>query len=92
PDGARIAFVSNRDLNLEIYVMNANGTGQTNLTQAATEEGYPAWSPDATQLAFWTDRDGQGEIYLMNANGTAQTNLTQHIANDFQPAWTRKKK
>ena len=41
----KIAFASDRDGNLEVYVMNADGTGQTNLTNNPTDDGFPAWSP-----------------------------------------------
>jgi TolB protein len=41
----RIAFMSVRDANLEIYVMNADGSGQTRLTDHPDEDAGPAWSP-----------------------------------------------
>ena len=46
PDGTRIAFGSNRDGNGEIYVMNADGSGQTRLTNNPAEDAVPAWSPE----------------------------------------------
>ena len=48
----RIAFVSNRDGNLEIYVMNADGSGETNLTRNPDPDFAPSWSPDGKRLAF----------------------------------------
>jgi len=42
---ARIAFTSNRDRNAEVYVMNADGTGQTNLSNDPGKDFTPAWSP-----------------------------------------------
>ena len=45
PATGRIAFTSNRDGNLEIYAMNADGTGQVNLTNNPATDTYPAWSP-----------------------------------------------
>jgi TolB protein len=44
-DGDQIAFQSGRDGNDEIYVMNADGTGQVNLTNNAASDTWPAWSP-----------------------------------------------
>ena len=46
PDGAKIAFMSERDGNWEIYVMNANGSSQTRLTNNSGYDGSPAWSPE----------------------------------------------
>jgi len=40
-----LAFVSYRDGNAEIYVMNADGSGQTNLTNSQANDWDPAWSP-----------------------------------------------
>ena len=68
-----IAFVSDRDGNQEIYVMNADGSGLTSLTNNAADDYDPAWSPDGRQIAFYSDRDGNWEIYLMNADGSGLT-------------------
>jgi len=45
PDGSRIVFVSNREGNDDIFVMNANGTGARRLTQDLSNDGQPAWQP-----------------------------------------------
>lgn len=50
PDGSKIAFSSNRDGNFEIYVMGADGTGVTRLTNRAATDILPAWSPDGSVL------------------------------------------
>ena len=88
PASGRIAFVSERDGNKEIYVMNADGTGQTRLTNNQAFENDPAWSPDGSKIAFGSDRDGNGEIYVMNADGTGQTRLTNNSAEEWYPAWS----
>ena len=85
---ARIAFSSNRDGNDEIYVMNADGSGQTNLTNNPASDYGAAWSPDGTKIAFCSDRDGNGELYVMNADGSGQTNLTRHPGEDYGAAWS----
>src|SRR6266478_6212438 len=84
----KIAFASDRDGNLEIYVMDLDGGGQTRLTEDPGEDYSPAWSPNGTRLAFVSTRDGNAEIYVMNADGTGQTRLTNNTASDLHPAWS----
>ena len=88
PAGNRIAFVSNRDGNFEIYVMDADGSNQTRLTNDPGWDTMPAWSPDGSRLAFGSDRDGNAEIYVMDADGSNQRNLTNNPAWDGDPAWS----
>ena len=45
PAAAKIAFESDRDGNYEVYVMNADGSGQTNLTNNPAMDASPTWSP-----------------------------------------------
>ena len=56
PDGRRLAFRSDRDGNDEIYVMDADGSGQHNLTRNPASDYSPAGSPDGRQIAFATSR------------------------------------
>jgi TolB protein len=53
PSGTRIAFMSDRDGNENIYRMNArDGTRQRRLTESAAPDNLPAYSPDGTRIAF----------------------------------------
>jgi Tol biopolymer transport system component len=97
PDGTRIAFVSGRDFpgitgdvtrGFEIYVMNADGSNQTRLTNNMFSDSNPSWSPDSNKITFGTNRDGNFEIYSMNANGSNQVNLTNNSSSDFDPVWS----
>jgi len=83
----KIAFHSNRDGDWEIFVMNADGSGQTQLTFNTANDAWPAWSPDGSKIAFASDRDGDNEIWVMNSDGSSQTQLTFNTANDYDPAW-----
>jgi Tol biopolymer transport system component len=84
----KIAFMSDRDGNFEIYVINADGTGLIRLTNDPASDGSPSWSPDGRRIAFVSDRDGNSDIYVMNANGTGQVSLTDNPANDWDPSWS----
>jgi Tol biopolymer transport system component len=84
----KIAFMSDRDGNAEIYLMNADGTGQTRLTNNSATDTSPAWSPDGTKIAFDSNRDGNFEVYVMDADGGNQTRLTNNSAHDYDPTWS----
>jgi len=81
-DGSRIAFVSQRDGNAEIYVMNADGTGATRLTNDPQPDGRPAFTPDGQALVFHSARTaGKQQIWVVNVDGTALTQLTRDSVN-----------
>jgi Tol biopolymer transport system component len=84
----KIAFISYRDGNEEIYLMNADGTEQTNLTRNSADDGLPVWSPDDSRIAFVSDRSGELDVYVVNADGLELRNLTNHSAIDTSPIWS----
>ena len=65
----RLLFSSNRDGNWEIYMMNADGSNQINLTHHPADDRGPVWSPDGKRVAFFSNRDGNEEIYVMYSDG-----------------------
>jgi Tol biopolymer transport system component len=80
PSGSRIAFSRQYRHRLDIYVVNADGTGLVNLTSGldTSWNHMPAWSPDGSQIIFSTSRersafapyDTHSSIYVMNEDGT----------------------
>jgi Tol biopolymer transport system component len=85
---SKIAFVSYRDGNAEIYVMNPDGSDQTRITDHPASDVNPSWSPDGSRIAFTSNRDGNSEIYVMNADGSGLTRLTNDPAFDGSPTWS----
>src|SRR5205807_22645 len=93
PNGSKIAFESDRTGNTDVWAMNADGTGQVDLTNNPASDGGPSWSPDGTQIAFATDRNGDGDIYKMNANGSSPVDLSTYLGGrlgnaEHSPAWS----
>jgi Tol biopolymer transport system component len=102
PDGTRIAFVvvsPGDEFTGEIvgdgavYLMNADGSGVTRLTDFPPMPEAPAWSPDGTTLLFtsWyseTDEVNMTDLYTIRVDGSSLTQVTHDNAPDYQPVWS----
>ena len=97
PDGGKIAFTRTiaeaGNVDEEIYVINADGTGLTRLTENPSD-GFtlsndlsPAWSPDGTELVFSSRRDGRYGVHVMDADGGGVRRLLDAPQASF-PAWS----
>jgi TolB protein len=86
----QIAFMSTRDADPEIFVMNLDGSALTQLTFLNVAiDAAPSWSPDGTKIAFVSTRRGDFDVYTMNADGSGVSQLTTHPADDLAPlAWS----
>ena len=92
PDGSKIAFTRNND----IYVMNANGTGEVPITGIEGPDRDPAWSPDGTQIVYVSNHTVSGggttgfELFITPAGGGGQRQVTDtpNNATSDAPAWS----
>jgi TolB protein len=83
----RISFMSTRDGNWEIYVMNDDGFGLRRLTFDAAHDGLPAWSPDGRSIAFVSNRSGAWAVWAMGADGSDPRKLFDIGGEGLGPTW-----
>ncbi|MDE0186179.1 MAG: hypothetical protein OXP71_12130 [Candidatus Poribacteria bacterium] len=88
PDGSSIAFVSERNFNMDIYALNLETKELTRLTTHLGYDSHPDWSPDGERLAFLSSRDGNSDVFSMTVNGGHITNLTKSGMNEGFPTWS----
>lgn len=102
PNGTKIAYARDGSVfGNDIFVMNADGSGRTNLTNTPeAHEDDPSWSPDGTEMAYsrsYSDSNGGRvfEIWTMNADGSGQAQLTTGVdgpgdlgSQDGWPDWS----
>ncbi|MFO7894499.1 MAG: hypothetical protein R6U63_12255 [Longimicrobiales bacterium] len=101
PDGERVAYVHAQAGDRDIWVMDADGSGVTNLSDDPANDSFrycetvgavgawvDPWSPDGTRLAFASDRSGNWDIFIMNADGTGLFQLTDDPGCDVFNGWS----
>ena len=85
PDGSRIAFHTNRNLNFEIYSMAADGSDPVNLSASSADDRFPAWSPDGSTIV-WSRFLDNFDIWRMDADGGNQEVLVNSAFEDTAPS------
>jgi len=92
PDGRRVAFVSRRTENLEIWVGNRDGSNGIQLTFLRAASGSPSWSPNGRQIAFDSSTELSGSpkaVWLVGADGAHPRRLAVETGDSYNPSWSR---
>ncbi len=90
PSGKQIVFESNRDGDDEVFVMNADGTNQRNLTKnTGISDIDPVFSPDGRKIAFerMNPPGSSRDIFRMRTDGSRKSNLAESSFIDANPSW-----
>jgi len=89
PNGRKIAYEAYRSGTYEIYVCNADGSADLQLTFfGGPMAGTPRWSPDGTRIAFDARLHGHSDIFTVPASGGAVRRVTEQPSNDVVPSWS----
>lgn len=90
PDGSKIAFVSSRNFDPHIFIMNADGSEQKRITFQGNYNQTPQWSPKGDRILF-TARDERNKFdifYIDLTNENQIVRLTQDEGNNEEPSWS----
>ena len=74
--------------NVEIYLMNGDGSTQVNISNNEAWDSEASWSPDGSRLAFGSYRTGPLNIFAMNAEGSDVQQLTESPAVEGGARWS----
>jgi Tol biopolymer transport system component/DNA-binding winged helix-turn-helix (wHTH) protein len=88
PDCTQIVFASDRTGNYEIWIADADGKSQRQLTGAQGSAGSPRFSPDGKFVAYDAQTTGEANIYVISTNGGAPRRLTDEVKSNSLPAWS----
>jgi Tol biopolymer transport system component len=90
PDGSRLLFLTDRDGNLEIYSMAADGSDWHRITDTPGFDYGPEWSPDGRRIAYAEDTgSGTLQVFLADPDGSNRVQLTSGPAGAYGPMWSR---
>jgi dipeptidyl aminopeptidase/acylaminoacyl peptidase len=84
PDGKQIVYsvafysVEQNKSNRELYLMNADGSGNTRLTVSPYQESEATWIKNGEKIAFLSNENGSNQLYEMNPDGSGKKQLTDY--------------
>jgi Tol biopolymer transport system component len=89
PDGRRLAFISKRTGNTEVWIANADGTHPVQVTAlGGPYTDSPRWSPDGRTIAFTSHHDGNRSVYTISMTGGSPHRITTDAAEEGRPSWS----
>jgi serine/threonine protein kinase len=90
PDGKQIAFVSDRTGQSEIWIANADGTNQIQLTSLPSDQaGGVSWAPDGRKIVFTWMGGGTAQIYTIPVSGGKPLQITHSPGGGAAPRYSR---
>ncbi|MBY0507964.1 MAG: protein kinase [Bryobacteraceae bacterium] len=88
PDGTKVAFISSRSGDGEVWIAGADGSNPVQLTTQGARPTAPRWSPDGRRIAFAKRPGGNADVYVVDAQGGSPKRLTTSPGNDASAYWS----
>lgn len=88
PDGKKIVFETSMAGLYQLFIMNPDGSGLTQITHDAATHDTPAWSPDGHKIAYASDKTGHSVIYTINPDGSGEERMTDDRHEYIHPNWS----
>ena len=88
PDGKKAVLIKIIGGHEQLFTMNLDGSGETQITRGDADHEDPAWSPDGRKLAFILIKDGKKIVHVMNPDGTGLEPVTPASQSAIHPSFT----
>ena len=89
PSRQMVAFLSNRDGNVEVYISVADGSSFTRATNTSVDESQVVWAPDSKRIAYVSETDeGKPALYWLSLSNLVPDRLLDTAHGETQPAWS----
>jgi TolB protein len=88
PDGKQLVFLRMIEGREQLFIMDADGHNERQITHDAAEHEDPAWSPDGKRIAYVRGESGDSRVNLINIDGTGDRALTPRGQHAIHPSWT----
>jgi TolB protein len=88
PDGSKIAFTSDKSGNIDIWVIDADGSNMRQVTRHPAWDDFPSWSSDGRKIAFQSDRAGTIDIWAIDIKTGRTEQITNFSSDEYLPDWS----
>lgn len=90
PDGKQWVFqLTDQSGFDQLFLMNADGSHVTQITNGASHHRRPSWSPDGKWILYQDDKAGNYDIWVIRPDGTSATQLTTNASYDGDAVWSK---